>query len=532
MQAEAFGSKKRFLYLVAVIFVLTTSAARAATDVGDQSTPSPPLRPEIKPDATPTQPMEELITRPSIQPFTKGEALTLKVHKDVGAPAQPFSLYKAALYASRNFPEILKKQAEVRASTREVTVQKIKEYNPYSLMSYQQVVATHNKETQILFSSPVLPPNPGPGLDFVSMMPQYFSGCGFILDWAPIDFGLHKARIQQAKVKLKYAQADYAVTQLDVVVQACSAFLVATVMQEQVKAANANVRRFQDFSRVVHSLVDADLRPGADASLADAQLANAQNDLIRARLQLDLALAEFAKSLGLAGQQVSIDPGAITVTAEPADLQTFSPQFDLHPFALRAKASILNEAARRRVLDKEYYPVFRWLGGMNFRGTSLDIHGKRQSANATGFATAVPNWNVGLVIDFPFMDIIRIQAEKKVVNERISAEQHNYDLILQQLKTDDVQSRARVKAAVQLAANMPIQVDAALRATRQAQARYEAGLATVAQVAEANQVLADSRVKEAVAKIGVWQALLAVAAVHGEVKPLLEEANRFQGKGN
>lgn len=518
--------------LLSVILIATGHRAVVAQVSADSSTnDQPALRPAIdqtKALGSSTPDSKPIVDRPEIRPFVKGEARYLHAYQEPAVPSAPFTLYGAVTYAEKNYPRILQSYARMQAARKQVTVQKIKEYNPYSLMSYQQVVATHNKLTQIIFSSPVLPPNPGPGFNNVDMKPQYFSGSGFIFDWAPIDFGLHKARIQEAKAGWKLAQANYAVTQLDVAVQAASTYLIAVVTQEQVKAAEANVQRFQEFARMVHSLVDADLRPGADASLADAQLANAQNDLIRARLQKELAVAEFANSVGLGGQKVSIDPSQIDVQSEPADLQLMPPAFESHPFALQGRASILLDATRRRVLDKEYYPVFRWLGGMNFRGSSLSVKGGEQTRNAQGFATAVPNWNVGLVCDFNFMDILRIQAEKKVVNQNIIADRHGYNLILQNLRTQDVQSRARVKAAVQLATNMPVQVQAALTAARQAQARYEAGLTTVAQVAEANQVLADSRVKEAVAKIGVWQALLTVAAVHGELKPFLDESRRLE----
>ena len=75
---------------------------------------------------------------------------------------------------------------------------------------------------------------------------------------------------------------------------------------------------------------------------------------------------------------------------------------------------------------------------------------------------------------------------------------------------------------------MPVQVEAAVVATRQAEARYKTGLGSVAQVAQANQTLAQSRVQDAIAKVGVWRALLAVASVHGDLKPLLTESDHVQ----
>jgi len=438
----------------------------------------------------------------------------------------------AVRLAKTNYPKILQARAEVTAARAGVTVQKIKEYNPKSLLSYEEVVATHNKLTQIVFADEVLPANPGPGFSSVSMNPRFFSGTGFILDWDPIDFGLHKARISLSKAELNLTQAGYGVTLLDVAVEAGSSYLDSLVAREQVKVAEANVSRFLEFSKVAHAQVDAGLQPGADASLADAQLANARNDLIRARLAEELALAALANALGLGGQLVAIDPGGMITVTEPTDEQTrFVPFFENHPLAVAGKAAIARVAAQKRVLDKEYYPRFRWLGGVNLRGSNLNTSGRVQSANVHGLFPVVPNWNIGLIVDLPFLDIIRIQAEKKVQLAKLSAERHAYDLIIQNLRTQDVQARARVKAAVELAANMPVQVEAGLAAARQAQARYEAGLATVAQVAQANEILADSRVKEAVANVGVWRALLAVASVHGDLRPFLDEAERATARG-
>jgi len=85
------------------------------------------------------------------------------------------------------------------------------------------------------------------------------------------------------------------------------------------------------------------------------------------------------------------------------------------------------------------------------------------------------------------------------------------------------------KRPLHLAQNMPIQTQAARVAVNQSEARYKTGLGSIAQVAEANQTLANSRVQEAMAKVGVWRALLAVASVHGDIKPFLSE-NRPRSK--
>lgn len=460
------------------------------------------------------------------------EEATVQLRPLFRTEQKSLTIVDAVLLAKRNYPRILQGQAEVRAAEKDVSVQRIKEYNPDSLIGYQDVVATHNRLTQTLFSTPALPTTPGPGPENIQMNAMVFSAAGFIIDWAPIDFGLHKAKIDLAKAQLGLAKARYGVTIFDVAVEAASKYLDALVMHEQVAVAQANVQRFADFSTIVHAQVEAGLKPGADASLADAQLANARNDLIRARLNDELARASLAYITGSGGELANIDPSGIMLITEPPIPDRVLPDFERHPLALAGQAVISTTLARKRILDKEYYPKLRWLAGMNLRGTTFNNNrGDVESPNVSGIFPVVPNWNVGVMVELPFFDIIRIRAEKKVVFERITAAQRAYDLVIQGLKTDDVQSRVKVRAAVELADNMPVQVEAAMMAARQAQARYAAGLATVAQVAEANQILADSRVKLAVANIGVWRALLSVAAVHGDLAPFLAEAESARKRG-
>lgn len=428
--------------------------------------------------------------------------------------------------ARRNFPRILEQEAEYRASLRNISLRRVKEYLPNSMLSYQDVAATHNRLTQTLFSTSVLPTTPGPGPERVQMNADAFSAMGFIIDWDPVDFGLHRAHIEKARAESNVSGAKLKLTVLDVMVQAAGRFLEALVMSEQVAVAQANVQRFKDFSLVVHAQVRAGLKPGADASLADAQLANAENDLIRARLNDELARASLAYAVGLGGQVVDIEAGGLLAVPQPStNFAIVEPYYREHPLTMKQQALVDSEKASLKVLQKEYYPRLRWLGGVNLRGSTFKTNrGDVPASDISGFFPTVPNWNVGLMVDFPFLEVFRIAAEKKVIVERISASNQAVALALQELKTEEVKAQATYRAARALAANMPVQVKAAGLAAQQAQARYEAGLGTVAQVAEANQILADSRVKEAVANVGVWKSLLSVSFVRGDLGPLLQTA--------
>jgi outer membrane protein len=457
-------------------------------------------------------------------------AIYLRPRIEQSVVSKPFTLRGAVEYAQEFYPNVLKGLSQVRAARRNVTVQKFNEYMPESLFQYQEILASHNKLTQVFFGSPAFPAISGPASNGTTMSPYFFTAGGFSLDWSPLDFGLHKARINMAKTLATLAQAQFASTALDVGLTAANAFLDAVIAAEQVKAAEQNLASFEEFRKVVHAQVLSSLKPGADESLALAQEANAQNDLIRARLSRTLANANLANAMGLGGRTIDINAEGIADTPEPADLQRADPVFDSVPILQAANAIVVSSMAQRNILNKEYYPVFHFLAGFNLRssGLSKSVGGQSQSANVSGVLPVIPNYQLAVIVNWNFLDIFRLKQEKRIQDERTFQHQQEHELVLQTLQTEDTQSRAKVKAALALAENMPIQVQSAVIATQQAEARYRTGLGSVAQVAQANETLAQSRVQEAIARVGVWRALLSVASVHGDLKPLLAESDKVQ----
>jgi outer membrane protein len=69
--------------------------------------------------------------------------------------------------------------------------------------------------------------------------------------------------------------------------------------------------------------------------------------------------------------------------------------------------------------------------------------------------------------------------------------------------------------------NTPLQLSAARETELQARTRYKAGLATVLEVAEAQQLLVQASIDDALARLGVWRSLLALAGARGDLKPFL-----------
>ena len=86
-----------------------------------------------------------------------------------------------------------------------------------------------------------------------------------------------------------------------------------------------------------------------------------------------------------------------------------------------------------------------------------------------------------------------------------------------------------LQAARAIAANTPIQLAAAQQTESQARARYQAGLASIVEVADAQSLLAQAEVQDQLARIDVWRAVLAQAVAQGTLAPFLAATNPAAG---
>jgi outer membrane protein TolC len=82
-----------------------------------------------------------------------------------------------------------------------------------------------------------------------------------------------------------------------------------------------------------------------------------------------------------------------------------------------------------------------------------------------------------------------------------------------------------VQSARAIAANTPVQLAAAQQSESQARARYQAGLASIVEVADTQSLLAQAEVQDQLARIDVWRALLAQAVAQGSLTPFLSMVN-------
>jgi outer membrane protein len=437
-----------------------------------------------------------------------------------GQSTPALSLEQAVTQAIARYPSVRVSQEQVAAAAAGIQLARTA-YLPRVDAIAGVNRATRNNTFGLLLPSQSIAPISGPVLGTNDLSNVWGSMAGFLATWEPFDFGLRQANIAAAQASRTRAEANVARTQFELGTITADTFLTLLAAQETVRAGQAGVDRTEVLIKIVDALVRAELRPGAELSRARAEQAAARTQLIRA----EQAVAETKAALG---QLLGIDPGQVAalpgnLLSLPANAENPTNQLAENPIAQEQNAAVLEAKARLKSLERSYFPRFNLQGTAYSRGSGALPNGVTLGG-LNGLGPSVQNWGLGFTATFPLFDLPSIRAREAAQSANIRAESSRYDLVLSELTGKVNAAKAALEGARRVAANTPIQVEAARMTERQATARYQAGLGTIVEVADAQRLVTQSEIDDALARLTVWRAKLVLAAARGNLQPVLQEA--------
>jgi outer membrane protein len=421
--------------------------------------------------------------------------------------------------ASRVYPSIRVTQEQMNAAAAGIRLAQT------AYLPRVDTLAQVNRATRNTFYGLLLPQGVMPGVDGVAANNAgsvWDSGLGFLVTWQPFDFGLRAANVAAATAERETAQAAVTRTQYDVSVATADAFLTVVAAQQTAQAARAAVDSWQILLRSIHALVAAQLRPGADESRVQAELSLAQTQLAQAEEAIEVARATLAQFVGVPAAQLNLTPGRL-VAALPAERTEPALSAAAHPLAVEQNAAIAQAQSQLTALQKTYYPQFSVQGLGSTRGTGLLTDGARLGG-FNGLAPTVQNYGLGLTVTFPVMDKFALQEQEAMQSANVRASQAQYQLITTKLQAQFDAALATLAGARRVAANTPVEVTSASAAVRQATAQYQSGLAPIDNLAQAQRLLVQAQIDDALARLNVWRARLQVETARGNIQPFLAEA--------
>jgi outer membrane protein len=429
-------------------------------------------------------------------------------------PLQVLTLDQAIQYAAEHYPMVRVALEQVNASAAGVDVAR-SAYLPRLDSLWQSNRATANNIFGQVLPQGVIPAMSGPVLPSTSSQSVWGSATGALFSWEPFDFGLRDATVVSAQAVLTQARAGETLTRLDVQNAVATAFLRVMAAQRAVAAAQADFERRNVLLQSIQVLVTNQLRPGADQSRADAERAAAQTRLIQAQQTLTIAQATLTRVLGITTGGVMVTGDALLARLPPADVPTTNAS--THPLARARQASVDQARALEEVLARTDLPRVFVQSSVFARGGGADPAGVFDGGvNGLGLDRA--NWAAGVQVLFPnVFDFSSLRARKAAAAATSRASTALYDEALLTITNEQQTAAALLQTTRAIAANTPVQLAAAQQSESQARARYDAGLASLIEVADAQSLLAQAEVQDQLARVDVWRALLAAAVAQGDL---------------
>jgi len=438
------------------------------------------------------------------------------------APSATLTLPQAVENSLKNYPSIRVSQEQINAAAAAIQFARTA-YLPKLDALVQVNRATRNNVFGLLLPQSIIPSMSGPVIGSNNFGSVWGSAIGGLVTWEPFDFGLRGANVAIANAVRAQSEAAVKRTQFEVAVAAVDAYLTLVAAQETVRAAQAGVDRADVVAKTITAQVNAQLRPGADQSRADAELAAARTQLIQAEQAVEVSRATLSQFIGTDPSQIAVVTGSLVRL--PSDETPSRLNTATNPVIVEQNAAVEQARAQLRALERSYFPRFYLQGSAYARGTGVETNGDRLG-RLNGLAPTFQNYALGFSVTFPIFDLPSLRAREAAQSATIRAQAARSEQIAVDLRAQWNRAVATLNGARRIAANTPVQVSAARAASQQATARYQAGLGNIDEVAEAQRLLTQAEIDDVLARLSVWRGLLGIATAAGDIQPFVVEASR------
>lgn len=296
------------------------------------------------------------------------------------------------------------------------------------------------------------------------------------------DFGrtLNRYRLAQAQARQALAQQQLVEELVDVAAEA--AYRSALAADELVAAMSESLRQAQAHLDLARGRAEVGMAAPYDVSRAEVEVAQAEVRLIQAKNAKELTMAQLAIACGLD----ALPEGAVLHQAPPRAIPelpsleaAMEEAMEALPEMREARAAV--EAAERayRAAISELFPSLDLTGTASLRGREFD--------------DLQPGWTAAISLSVPIVnggaDLAGIREQRAL----LAATQANFVQLRRALRLDlETALLAVEEASARLAAAEAMETSAA-QGLSLAEGRYQTGLGSALELADAQSQLANAR---------------------------------------
>lgn len=427
--------------LVTAICLLGVTGTAVAQTAAPAGTPAPGGPAPLAPQA-PLSGSSTTATRPADRPFTLDEAVA---------------------YALQNNPRIGGAAAQIREARARVTQRRAERGPQFGVNNF------------VLRQGPVIP-GFQPGSD--PAFPPYSWNVGVFVSQVLFDFGQRAHRQSAATHETTAARLRALETGNDVRLVVATTFFNILRAEQLLLVAQERQAATAEQLRVARARFEADIAPRFDVIRSEAELANAEQDVIAAQNDVALANASFNTALG---RDVAATV-ALRYEAEPAHPDV--------PLNTARETASSNRPQLEAIREDIRSGVEEVRARRAESRPQIGLTGAYNRPNPGGFASTAYRYNLGLTMSWPFFDSGFIRGRVRETQAVVEGNRQFLEQARQQVDLDVRQAGLDIQEAQKRIVASQKEVSAAREALRVSQVRYRAGVGTNVEVTDAQVALA------------------------------------------
>lgn len=394
--------------------------------------------------------------------------------------------------AQRHLPLLMQKKALADAAKAGITDAR-HSFLPTSYLGDEVTAGTDNSIPGSYLSFGVIPSSSS-GVRSSNIYQSAIGNIAFFSNqYELLDFGLKKSTVHNAEAYANLSQADLEKERYLVKWEVGKLYLEILKNQFQLGIDKENVSRYERIYSVIRAVTLSGIKPGADSSLAMAELSKTRITYNQTLGQIAQLQQQLGYLTGIPGTRITIDTidmsGTGPYSAVLGSLQhpgdTAIGTNPLTDYYARQKALYIQT---EDLLKKSFLPKVYLTGVVWARGSSIDYQDNYTSA-ATGLGYQRFNYMGGLTLEYNLFNTVHRKDKEVIARNQIIASDYNLQQQQQSLQNIGNKADVAISTSLKNLLEIPVQINSAKDAYNQKTAQYKAGIINLVDLTNASFVL-------------------------------------------
>jgi outer membrane protein len=432
---------------------------------------------------------------------TSGMSAPQAVNSSASAPEelepQPpkVTLHAALAYAAEHQPAVKAALARLTAREAEGGIPR-GQWLPSVGLTAQVIGGSTNNTTASYLGAPLVPtPRIGgtPAGTTVSWSPQPSTFAGLGVTQEVFDFGRITAEIAAADAYVAVERRTAQAEALNVRFGVEEAYFTVYATKAVRRATEDGYARELAHLELARAGVASGMRPPIDVTRADAQLQ--QFDIARIRIRGAVRVSQIVLAASVGSPEPALDiADAPPTPAEMPPLDgALKRALENEPLLRAAIERIQAQENETRARFARLRPDLLLAGTLNARAGGATPSGSGSVPAGNGWIPNVPNWQVGVILNWPLFEGT-LWAAGKTSQALESVRREEAEVVRENLVVQIGRTYVAVAVARGSIKQLELSLDSAIANYAQADARFKAGLGTSVEIADAEALRTNAEV--------------------------------------